>query len=660
MIFQEHFSFLRTILLTFCLSSKRTFTLTAQDFLDFQKIPPTNRISSTQSESAVPDHLLQASLRALSPSPPPSRQPVTNPTLNLGLSCLEQLVRDAISPALHWLRARAQEHLPQRAREDIFTAFQSLVVETTRRLRAIAEGIFSGLLVVFWSFLSGIQSPIGFASSILSHLANSTWLIWFFRGFCRIIIHHATVVYVCVAIFYTVFGGYRDYFSPIPGVGHIAETISAPLFLLTCRVPGVRWVDELAYSLCPPPPHVFPTTAHEVTSQLPLRETDTTKVLYQFTNLSTPSFWTDSLRISGHLADLGTSFKGLRLPYQKLHANWKYTVSPVLRARRAPAIQPLVMVVEAIDASADELIIFQSELVSAWMRVETSLEYFRQKLAAAKASWLPSLFSSPSSYLSSSLGWAWKNVAGRNGMKANKLIIDYYAHQCEVFIQQITVLINRIEANIRLISQTEMALENLRSALQAVETERLEDLVKQRSWTTAWWTKKSSSFPVPFADPRTTTNNEKAVSVKGSYYHETLKISAIMAVNDETMAELSTLLEFLTMKRTQWNEFRSALFAHPGSDQDGHSDGLGGDGCGSGCKDGEEAANCRERHREGDEIDLELHLKLVDELLDEHKRLSHGAWSKVLKWGRDGNEGDAAGARGRGRGRGPGPGIEDA
>ncbi|KAH7309950.1 hypothetical protein BKA65DRAFT_559268 [Rhexocercosporidium sp. MPI-PUGE-AT-0058] len=260
------------------------------------------------------------------------------------------------------------------------TAFQSLVVDITRRLRAIAGGIVCRLLVVFWEFLSAAQLSIGCASSFLFLLANPSWLSWFSRRVCSAIFHYATLFYVCVAIFYCLLGGYRDYFLPIPGIGQIAETISSPILLLTCRVPGVRFVDEMVYSFCPP--LILATTGHEDTSQRPLGETDTTKVLYQFASLSAPAFWTESLQLSNHLADLGTLFKRLRLPHQKLHANWKYTISPILRAQRAPAVEPLVMVVEAIDLSADELIIFQSKLASARARIEVTLGYFHQKLAA--------------------------------------------------------------------------------------------------------------------------------------------------------------------------------------------------------------------------------------------------------------------------------------
>lgn len=93
-------------------------------------------------------------------------------------------------------------------------------------------------------------------------------------------------------------------------------------------------------------------------------------------------------------------------------------------------------------------------------------------------------------------------------------------------------------------------------------------------------------------------NVDKALMVPESNYHETLQITTIVLVNDETMSELTNLLHIMNEKRNQWNIFIGALYGH------GHGHRRGNEKPaedGSTCKEGDDWQDCTIRREERDE-----------------------------------------------------------
>ncbi|KAH7304489.1 hypothetical protein BKA65DRAFT_205961 [Rhexocercosporidium sp. MPI-PUGE-AT-0058] len=440
----------------------------------------------------------------------------------------------------------------------------------------------------------------------------STWWTTLYKA----ALYYGFLFYMFLALLYVVLGIYRSSTNSIPGLRTISRYASAPVVFAVCSVPGVRMVDDSLYSLCAPivtkDRPKGPRKARRIDG--PRATRNTTEVLYEFAALCTPEFWEETLKLGNHLTDLSSSFSTLRTPYERLYARWKYTVSAELRARRLPAVMPLLSVVESIDAAAKGLISLESNIVSAWIRVETTIGFFREKLAiaAARTSWIP----------------------GARRKKADKVLSEY-AHQCEIVIEQLTVLIKFIQSVIALFEELGKRLDNVREAILLVEEVRLRDLESQWFWIRHWRTSDLSTLRTVFglfpSMSYSASSAEKGIAVKESYFLETLQISAITATNEQMMAELVTMLTFLERKLVTWSEFKRALLAHP-TDPNGDVSGTGAAAGGGG--------GGRMRGRE-EELNMELHIRLVDQMWEQYKRSSQLAWRDLMKGrAREGGEED--------------------
>ncbi|KAK0108014.1 hypothetical protein ONS96_003793 [Cadophora gregata f. sp. sojae] len=568
------------------------------------------RVSQTSSDSDTPGNS-PSRLRAISSSPVPSRHPVLNPNVNLSLHNLEEMMRYGGTSASSWLSPLGPGYLRETAWD---AGFELLVTNTGRRLHAIMISISSGVRSLCRELISAICRSFNAADARFVALFTSSWSIWFFQRICKTIIRYGFYFYVCVAVFYGCIGTYRIFLQTFPGVGLVAHVASIPFATITCHVPGVRHVDPLGFKLCPPIYKAY---------NIPKPKRNTTEVLHTFTSLSDSAFWTECFRISNEYAELGSSFTELRVPYQRLHGRWKYNLDPVQRDRQSPAIKPLAGVIEAIDIAASQLFLMESQFVSAKSKVTVTLGYFRSKLilqaAEAKETWFPSRF--------------FRFISGQGRGKAARKLIEDYAHQCEAMISAITILIKHIESLILSIKFINNRLDDLREALLKVESAQVVHLEEQWFWTRAWWTRNNfamhfspvrSWFDSNYRIPLHSTKPEKALSNKQTYLDETLSISKIMSANENTVARLAGLVDFLTKQRAKWDSFKGELIAHPGPVPKKSPETKDGNWTCHNKKGGREGASCRPlkqpMHKDEDKVDLELHFKVIDKMWDQYTR----------------------------------------
>ncbi|EKD20767.1 hypothetical protein MBM_01449 [Drepanopeziza brunnea f. sp. 'multigermtubi' MB_m1] len=340
---------------------------------------------------------------------------------------------------------------------------------------------------------------------------------WVTRGVARLVWFVVKYFYLLVVLGYAGCVGVHQLLTRVPGVRWVSW-IGLPAYALVvgglCAVPLVPSCDRGLFRLCviyapPDPAGSRPPAPGAI---LELNATQAHTLLHDFESLASVEFWDQSLQQATDLEKLGRELRLLRAPYQRLHAYWKWEPDVKLEARYAAAIEPLALVIATLDSSAEDLIVFQYHVSTAYTMIETTLRFFRRRIGTLAPGWY-----------------------GFRGSAVTAFKTDYAAF-ATASIDQIDRLIAFIEEIIDLLLRTQTTLDALSGVMQHIARDRLEDYRAQWWWTRLWWSRLHSAYSLEGRD-----------------------MENVRAASATTIESLTLAQHHLQDRKTRWVEFYNVL-----------------------------------------------------------------------------------------------------
>ncbi|KAL5313301.1 hypothetical protein ACEPPN_019034 [Leptodophora sp. 'Broadleaf-Isolate-01'] len=324
----------------------KTYILTAEDLINFNKIPPSDRDhvgSRSQSDSTIPPTTSQRHRRSS------------------GLENLDDIPKELKRLEDIPILAAIQQE-PRSIKARLIPHVQTVQNYIQAKIANVPE-IINNWKVSAWEYGSTAWERIRYPLEMFTYCLKYIFVhltVEILRFSVRtffFLLPYIGLVYLIVAILYLILYVIRETSSSSVIFGIATFPVVTPASFLLCMVPGVRRFD--AYSICPSPSKETPPPSYDNASSSsnthnhkghpnarskpePGKPTvEESELIARFEYLISPSFWEDSLGHAHGLEALGHNLQLVRTPYETLYHTWKWTVDPDLQQRRAHVLEPL-------------------------------------------------------------------------------------------------------------------------------------------------------------------------------------------------------------------------------------------------------------------------------------------------------------------------------